>query len=120
MTGLSLWLGLAAVAAGPAAFPEPTQFDARPFAVRLDDDALAVAYGPDGTLLAAGCADGTVRLWDPSAGRVIASLAGHSDAVAAVAFSRDGPRLASASYDKTVRVWDVAARKELCKLTGHA
>src|SRR5207237_9961014 len=98
MTGLSLWLGLAAVAAGPAAFPEPTQFDAKPFAARLDDDAPAVAYSPAGTPLAAGCPDGTVRLWDPSAGRVIASLAGHSDALPAVAFSRHAARPPRAPY----------------------
>src|SRR5437764_2127129 len=119
MIALPLWLGLAAIGAEPTAFPEPTQFDAKPFAARLDDDALAVAYSPDGSLLAAGCADGTVRFCDPATGRPVAKLTGHADAVAAVAFSRDGARLASASYDKTIRVWDVAGRKEIRKLAGH-
>src|SRR5437016_5862835 len=113
MTALSLLLCLASAA------PEPTQFDPKPFAARLDDDALAVAYSPDGNLLAAGAADGSVRLFDPANGRPLATLAGHGDAVAALAFSPDGSRLASASYDKTVRVWDVAARKEVAKLAGH-
>src|SRR5205814_7030644 len=45
-------------------FPEPTQFDVKPFAAKLDDDALAVAYSPDGSLAAVGCADKTVRLFE--------------------------------------------------------
>src|SRR5690349_17859209 len=81
-----------------------------PASVRFDDEVLAIAYSPDGSLLAAGCADKTIRLTDPSTGKPVAVLSGHADAVAAVAFSRDGSKLASASYDKTVRVWDVAAR----------
>src|SRR5262245_17968498 len=89
-------------AAGP--LPESTQFDAKPFLGRLDDDGLAVAYLPDGSLLAVGCADGTIRLWDPGAGRTLATLAGHTDAVAAVAFSGDGARLVTGSYDKTIRI----------------
>ena len=80
MIALPLWLGLAAIGAEPTAFPEPTQFDAKPFAARLDDDALAVAYSSDGSLLAAGCADGTVRFCDPSNGRPVAKLAGHHKA----------------------------------------
>src|SRR5438270_13795389 len=119
LTAVLICVPLHLSAADPSAsFPEPTQFDPRPFAARLDDDALAVASSPDGSLLAAGCADGTVRFCDPATGRPVARLTGHADAVGAVAFSRDGGRLASASYDKTIRVWDVADRKEIRKLTG--
>src|SRR5262245_36876497 len=106
-------------AAKPTSFPEPTQFDSKPFTVRIGDDVLAVAYSPDGTLLAIGSADKSVRLFDPASGKLLAVLQGHSDAIAAVAFSRDGLRIASASYDKTIRVWDVAARKETAVLNGH-
>ena len=88
-------------AAKPTAFPEPTQFDPKPFPVKFGDDALAVAYSPDGTLLAVGCGDKVVRLFDPSTGKLVGTMTGHSDAVAAVAFSRDGSKLATASFDKT-------------------
>jgi hypothetical protein len=128
MTGISARLGSAALAlalaagavtAKPTVFPEPTRYDSKPFTVPHDDDVLAVAYSPDGAILAVACADKTVRLRDPATGKLLATLSGHADAVAAVAFSRDGTKLATASYDKLVKVWDVAGRKELAALAGH-
>src|SRR5579884_3731153 len=119
MTALSLWLALAAVAAGPTAFPEPTQFDPKPFAARLDDDALAVAYAPDGSVLAVGCADGTVRVWDLAARREIAKLTGHTNAVLAAAFLPDGRTLATGGADRLVKVWDVDTGRELGSHAEH-
>ena len=66
----------------------------------------SVAFSPDGTRLAAGCRDGTIRLIDIASRQQVAELRGHTDYVHAVAWSPDGTRLASASSDFTVRVWD--------------
>ena len=67
---------------------------------------IAVAFSPDGQVLASASYDRTVKLWDPSTGEWRATLEGHSEYVAAVAFSPDGQVLASASYDKTVKIWE--------------
>jgi len=81
-----------------------------------------VAFSPDGETLAAGNADGTIRLWDAATGSPIgAPLTGPAGPVTSVAFSPDGTTLASASPDHTVRVWDLATRRPIgAPLTGPA
>ena len=66
----------------------------------------SVAFSPDGTRLAAGCRDNTVRLFDVARRQQVAELRGHTDYVHAVAWSPDGTRLVSGSGDFTVRIWD--------------
>src|SRR5262249_27228576 len=57
-------------------------------------------------LLATGSDDHTVKLWDPSTGRLRGTLTGHTNQVRTVAISPDGRLLASGSNDLTVRLWD--------------
>jgi WD40 repeat protein/serine/threonine protein kinase len=77
-----------------------------------------VALNPAGTLLAAGCDEGTVRFWDVGTGQEVARLQGHNNGAGA-AFSPDGSLLATAGGDKTIRLWDVATRAPVAVLRGH-
>jgi WD40 repeat protein len=86
----------------------------------------SVAFSPDGTTLASGSFDETVKLWDVASGRVLKTLTGHSCWVNSVAFSPDGTILASASgsffnagWDKTIKLWNIASGRELITLEGH-
>jgi WD40 repeat protein len=66
----------------------------------------AVAFSPDGELLASASEDETVRLWILATWPACSILIGHSDSVEKVEFSQDGRILASASNDGTVRLWN--------------
>jgi WD40 repeat protein len=73
----------------------------------------AVRFSPDGTLLATGGQDQTIRIWDVSTNRTILTLTGHSGTINSVAFSPDGTRVASASDDGTVRQYDIVTDRLL-------
>ena len=79
----------------------------------------AVAWSPDGTTLASGSNDQTVKLWDAATGAERTTLHGHSGPVRAVAWSPDGTTLASGSGDGTVKLWDAATGAERTTLRGH-
>ncbi|EED11615.1 WD-repeat protein, putative [Talaromyces stipitatus ATCC 10500] len=79
----------------------------------------AIAFSPDGTMLASASFDCTVQLWDTATGSARQTLEGHTDRVTAIAFSLDGTMLASASGDRTVRLWDTATGNARKTLEGH-
>jgi WD domain, G-beta repeat len=79
----------------------------------------ALAFSPDGNMLAAGVDNNLIFLWDVATGKEIAQLRGHRHRVWTVAFSPDGSLLASGSSDQTIHLWDVATHSPLRVLKGH-
>lgn len=71
------------------------------------DGHSAIALHPAGTIIACGCEDGTIRLYDPEDGTPQGELIGHRNAVRDVSFDQTGESLASASADCTIREWDL-------------
>jgi WD40 repeat protein len=79
----------------------------------------AVAFSPDGSIVASGSHDNTIKLWDVQLGQERVTLKGHRSSVSAVAFSPDGLIVASGSHDDTIKLWDVQLGQEQVTLKGH-
>ena len=79
----------------------------------------SVVIAPDGTWLATGSRDKTVRIWDPATGQQRARLTGHTGPVNSVVIAPDSTWLATGSRDGTVRIWDPATGQQRARLTGH-
>jgi WD40 repeat protein len=72
-----------------------------------------VAFSPDGTLLATGGYDNTLRLWDVALGRQLAVLRGHASTVERLAWSPDGNTIYTGSGDATCRIWHAPSWTEI-------
>jgi WD40 repeat protein len=88
------------------------------------DRVNALAFSPDGSLLATGGGEpsrsGELKLWKLPEGTLAADLGGlHSDAVTAVAFSPRGDRLATAGTDRFARITGLQTNAPRFNLEGH-
>jgi WD domain, G-beta repeat/TIR domain len=81
---------------------------------------LSLAVSPDGSRLAAGYADASIRIWNESNGSLLRQLSGHGDAVTSVAYSPDGKTVISGSADGTVRTWDADSGQPLRTLKARS
>jgi len=70
----------------------------------------SLCFSGDGTVLASGSKDQTIRLWSMAELRLcITTLTGHEGSVQSVCFNPNGSALASGGSDKTVRLWSISS-----------
>jgi centriolar protein POC1 len=78
-----------------------------------------VRFHPDGTCIAAGSADHSIKIWDIRSQRLIQHYDAHNDSVSEIAFHPNGRYLISSSVDSTVKIWDLRQGHILYSLYGH-
>ncbi len=79
----------------------------------------AVAFSPDGLILASGSKDKTIQVWDLATGKSIRTFPGDSSTVWSVAFDSDGRRLVTGTGFWRVALWDLQTG-QLIRNLDHA
>ncbi|TPX71315.1 hypothetical protein CcCBS67573_g06229 [Chytriomyces confervae] len=74
---------------------------------------LIVSFSPDGSMLATGSGDTTIRIWDLNTETPRHTLQGHTNWVQMLAWSPDAKMLTSGSMDKTIRIWNPKTGKAM-------
>ena len=98
---------------------DTSRLDHPPLTLHTSPAGAAMAFSPNGHVLATGTADG-VQLWNADDGRSLGEpLLDTDSAVMAVAFSPDGRLLATADGVGTILLWNPDTRAQVATLKGH-
>jgi WD40 repeat protein/mono/diheme cytochrome c family protein len=82
------------------------------------DTLYGVSWSPDGTKVAFGCADDTLRAFDVKEGKQVLYQGAHNDWVLGTAFSKDSRFLASVCRDGTMKLTEVATQRFIDNVTS--
>lgn len=85
-----------------------------------DAEVSVVKWSPDGARIATASADGTVRLWDATTGKLIGEPLPHEADVRNLEWSPDSTRIATSLwYNDTIRIWNVASGRPAIEPMKH-
>ena len=72
-------------------------------------EALTCSFNRRGTLLAVGCNDGRIAIWDFMTRGIARICSGHIHPITSLSWNRSGHKLLSSSTDWNVLLWDIAS-----------
>src|SRR5262249_30222937 len=98
----------------PARFGQIQIWGAASGTVRLSvtptgDTVFGVSLSPDGSRVAAGCTDNTVRIVDTASGKELHKMGAHENWVLGTVFGSDGKRIVSVGRDRGAKLTDAAS-----------
>jgi mono/diheme cytochrome c family protein len=82
------------------------------------DTLYGVSWSPDGTKVAFGCPDNTVRAVDAKTGEQVLQQGSHGDWPLDTVFTPDGSHLISVGRDRTVKLTEVATQRFIDNITS--
>jgi WD40 repeat protein/mono/diheme cytochrome c family protein len=114
---------LAAAGGSPGRFGEVQVWDVAKKKLRLSvpvtaDTLYGVSWSPDGTKIAFGCGDNTLRAIDSTSGQQVLFQGAHNDWVLDTVFSTDGDYLLSVGRDRSVKQTEVATQRFIDNITS--
>ncbi|EUB64473.1 Retinoblastoma-binding protein [Echinococcus granulosus] len=68
---------------------------------------VTIQFNRPGSLVAVGCNDGRIEIWDFVTRRIAKIIVAHSHPVCSISWSRNSRQLLSASTDNTVSIWNI-------------
>ena len=96
-----------------------TATDGKPgISINAGAPVTSLAVSTDGKLVAVGCQDKLVKIFQLADGKLIATHTGHTQPINAVAWNSKNSRVASAANDGLLRVWDPATGQLLETLSA--
>jgi hypothetical protein len=84
------------------------------------DWVTAVAFSPNGEILATADRNGGVVMWDPDNGQELFTTVGHKTAVTSLSWRDDSRLLASSSEDGSVKLWETGEGKQARTWNAHS
>jgi WD40 repeat protein/mono/diheme cytochrome c family protein len=114
---------IAAAAGSPGRFGEIQIWDVAKKKLTLSvpstfDTLYGVSWSPDGSKIAYGCSDNSVRAIESATGKQILFQGAHTDWVLGTSFSRDGLFLASISRDRSMKLTEIATQRFIDNITS--
>src|SRR2546423_4203746 len=79
----------------------------------------ALAFSPNGALLATADRNGGITIWDPENGQELFTLAGHKASVTALSWRGDSKLLASCGEDGAIKLWELQDGKQAKTWEAH-
>jgi WD40 repeat protein len=114
---------LAATGGSPGRFGEVQIWDFAKKKLKMSlpvtfDTVYGVSWSPDGSKIAFGCADNSLRAIEAATGKQVLFQGGHSDWVLGTVFSKDGSHLVSVSRDRSMKLTEVATERLVDNITS--